>query len=321
MWKNFLLLLFFFTTGFSLQAQYTETINTNRPGNSQGAFSVGTRVLQLETGINFGNETHEILKNDTDLFGVDYTLRFGYFSESLEFSILGKFLSSNDKTTVGGVTQENKFSNFKSNTFGAKYLIFDPLKSNLKDKVNVYSWKKNHNFKWKNLLPAVAVYAGLNVVPKDNPYLGVHEKNISPQLALITQHNYKSWVFVMNFIGDKLTSNEQNRLIGIFTLTHALNKNFSLFGEYQFIKNDFYSDDYARAGAAFLINSNFQLDISGLINFKDTPSKWQVATGLSYRLDMHTENEHIIRRESYKGEQNKEAEVKLIKKVEKENEK
>ena len=31
-------------------AQYTDVINSNRPGSSQSAFSVGTKVLQFELG-------------------------------------------------------------------------------------------------------------------------------------------------------------------------------------------------------------------------------------------------------------------------------
>ena len=38
-----------------LNSQYTETINSNRPGSSQGAFSVGKNVLQFETGFKNNN--------------------------------------------------------------------------------------------------------------------------------------------------------------------------------------------------------------------------------------------------------------------------
>ena len=41
--------LFLILLNFSLlNSQYTETINSNRPGLSQGAFSVGKDVLQFE---------------------------------------------------------------------------------------------------------------------------------------------------------------------------------------------------------------------------------------------------------------------------------
>ena len=34
----------------TVHAQYTDVINSNRPGASQSAFSVGTKVLQFEVG-------------------------------------------------------------------------------------------------------------------------------------------------------------------------------------------------------------------------------------------------------------------------------
>ena len=48
----------FFVTALCANAQYTETINTNNPGRSQGAFSVGTGVVQLESSLFYRAEEH-----------------------------------------------------------------------------------------------------------------------------------------------------------------------------------------------------------------------------------------------------------------------
>jgi len=48
-----------------------------------------------------------------------------------------------------------------------------------------------------------------------------------------------------------------------------------------------------RGGGAYLITKNLQVDVSGLINFKDTPSRWNIATGISWRLDLHKKDEKI----------------------------
>ena len=58
--RSKILFLFLFVS-ISVFAQYTETINSNRPGFSQGAFSVGKDVLQFETGFGLGKEEHSIL--------------------------------------------------------------------------------------------------------------------------------------------------------------------------------------------------------------------------------------------------------------------
>ena len=276
----------------NLHAQYTETINSNRPGQSQGAFAVGTNVIQLETGPYFGNDEHSGLGTDTDIWGVDYQLRYGLLFERLELNLTGAFESQSIFRDFLGTVTESSIRNFKSNTIGAKYLIFDPYVSLEEDKPNLYSWKANRRFKWKNLIPAISIYAGANFSFGDNPYLFEGEGKFSPKAAIITQNNWGRWVLVMNLIADKL-SEDFRSYTGIITVTHTLNPNLAIFGEYQGIKGDIYADDILRAGGAYLIGNNFQFDVSGLINFKDTPSKWQVAAGVSYRLDLHKVDEFL----------------------------
>lgn len=286
---SFLLLLLCATA----QAQYTETINSNRPGASQGAFSVGTGVLQLEAGGYFGNDNHVLRRSDTDIFGVDYSLRFGLFFEALEISLNGAFQAETTTIRIGAEDVEFNRSNFRSNTLGLKYMVFDPFRSIAPDKPNLYSWKANQRFKWKTLIPAVAVYAGANFSFGENPYIYEGEGNITPKVALITQHNWTgSWVLVMNFIADKV-SEDNPTFAGIFTLTHAFTPKFAGFLEYQGIISNIYADDLARTGVAYLVSDDLQFDISGMLNIKDTPKRWQVAAGVSYRLDMHKQDEFI----------------------------
>ena len=66
---RFLLSLFLILgTSVSVFAQYTEELNSNRPGSSQGAFSVGTNVLQFEGGLNIGKEDHRLIFIETNAF-------------------------------------------------------------------------------------------------------------------------------------------------------------------------------------------------------------------------------------------------------------
>ncbi|CAN5219898.1 transporter [soil metagenome] len=274
-------------------AQYTETINSNRPGASQGAFSVGTNVLQLEAGGYYGNDNHALRRTDTDILGADYSLRYGLFFEALEVSLIGAFQDETTTIRIGANDVDFNRSNFRANTLGLKYMIFDPHVSIAPDKPNLYSWKANQRFKWKTLIPAVAVYAGANFSFGENPYLNPGENNFSPRVALITQNNWQGgWVFVTNIIADKLSEDDPS-FIGIFTLTHTFTQKFAGFAEYQGIISNIYADDIFRAGLAYLAFDDLQVDISGLLNFKDTPSRWQVAAGLSYRFDMHKQDEFL----------------------------
>tara|TARA_R100001230_G_C5679681_1_gene186183 strand:- start:556 stop:1527 length:972 start_codon:yes stop_codon:yes gene_type:complete len=274
-------------------AQYTEMINTNRPGGSQGAFSVGTNVLQFETGFSYGKEKHELLKTETNGFAIDYSVRYGFWKERLEVSIMGEFQSNTVTDNRSAVAREYGLSNFKSNTIGAKYLIYDPYRKRELKGPNLYSWKANNKTQWADLIPAISIYAGANFDSADNPFTPETESTISPKFLLATQNNFiGGWVFVTNIIVDRVTT-EFPTYGYIVTLTHATNRYFSVFLENQGFKSDFYSDQLLRGGAAALINQNLQVDLSLTYSFKDTPSKFYGRAGLAYRFDMHNKDEYL----------------------------
>ncbi|WP_194850438.1 transporter [Nonlabens antarcticus] len=279
--------LFLFGFNTPAIAQYTETINTNNPGRSQGAFAVGTDVIQVEGSAFYRSEDHELLNYQRDITGMAFQLRYGLLWEELEISYFGTFNSVNETLNQGFGSVDRTFSNFSRSTLGAKYLVFDPIKKWGKREVNIRSWRDNRRIKWKDLIPAVSVYAGVNFDLSDtNSLLPQDIAKISPRVELITQHNFGPWVFVMNFIGDRV-STDVPTYEGIFTLTHAIDGRWAVFGEYQTLISDFYSDDIARGGVAYLIDRQWQVDASAAVNFKETPSLYQVNVGMSYRLDFH----------------------------------
>ncbi len=277
---------------FTLAAQYTEMINTNQPGGSQGAFSVGKNVLQFETGATIGKEKHSLLNTETDLLNIDYSVRYGVWKEELEVSLMGSFQRTNIDYTLGSAP-DNTFSNFKSNTLGVKYLLYDPYRKRELEGPNLYSWKKNNRFQWEDLIPAISVYAGANFDFADNPLLATPDSSISPKVVLSTQNNWVGgFVFVTNIFADRITTDFPTYGY-IVTLTHATNRYFSVFIENQGFKSDFYSDQILRGGAAALINQDLHVDLSLSINFKDTPSLFYGRIGVAYRFDMHDSDEYI----------------------------
>ena len=105
---------------------------------------------------------------------------------------------------------ENYYENynrkaFKQSTVGAKYLIYDPNK-NYEEKIDVLSWKNNHKFKFRSLLPAVGIYAGMNLNLTNNEFSFPSDPKISPKAMLITQNQLGRSVFVTNIIADKSLS-------------------------------------------------------------------------------------------------------------------
>ena len=280
-------------TSFKTYSQYTDVINSNRPGVSRSVFSVGTNVLQFEIGPYIMSEKRTPFPNyDISGFGVDFTARYGLLWEELELNIEGTY-QNDTKTSFSstGIPTEDPRSNFKFLTLGAKYLLYDPYKNSENDKPNLYSWKANHRFKWSSLIPAVSVYAGANYDTKNNPYTAQGIEGFSPKVMIATQNNFAGgWVFVVNLIKDRIGT-DQSDFQYILTLTHSFSPKWVIFGETQGIQSDFYADNLFRFGGAYLWSKDFQLDTALTFNTKDTPSVFSVNFGASYRFDFHKDKE------------------------------
>ena len=273
---HFLLLLLAATAA---SAQYTDVINSNRPGESMSGFSVGKTVIQVETGAFAIQEKHRLLDTESTGVGMDLSLRWGLFLEQLEFNLELQYQYDSYQTTLATTNR----SALRQTNIGAKYLIYDPYK-NYEEKVNIYSWKANHRFKWRQFIPAVGVYAGANL-NFNNPYTFDTDPTISPKLMLITQNQFSGgFVVVSNIIADKVTTDYPSYGY-ILTITKGINEKWSAFIENQGFKSDYYSDAIIRTGAAYLIRENMQLDASIGFNLKDTPSLLTGGIGFSWRFD------------------------------------
>ncbi|AWA30709.1 hypothetical protein HYN48_11770 [Flavobacterium magnum] len=273
----FLLLSFFGAK--SISAQYTDVINSNRPGKSLSAFSVGKSVFQAEGGLSGFVEKHKLLATDTNGIDADLSLRWGLFYEQLEFMFDLQYQYDAYNTPLGS---ENR-SALRQTVIGAKYLFYDPNK-NYEEKPNLKSWKASHKFKWREFIPAVAAYAGVNL-NFDNPFTFETDPAVSPKLMVITQNQFSGgYVFVTNIIADKVTSDFPSYGL-ILTLTKGITEKWSAFIENQNYKSDYYSDALLRGGAAYLIKENIQLDASVTFNMKETPSVFSGGIGLSWRFD------------------------------------
>ncbi len=302
--KYILAFLFVLSASFNGLAQYTETINSNRPGASQGAFSVGRQVVQAEAGVDFGNDSHRLLLTDTDIFGINLGLRYGLLIEQLELSGNLRY-QINQVGFTSGTAPDDVLQGLETAQLGAKYLVYDPYKYET-DEVNLYSYHANFKFKWRTLIPAVSVYASAVFDFTTNPFIPIIEDGISPSASIITQHNWGRWVWVNNIIYDRITTDFPS-YAWITTMTHSFNPRISGFAEFQLVNGDLYADQIGRLGGAYLITKDFQVDVSGLFNFKDTPSRWNVGLGVSYRFDFHDKDQQLEIKDGGKGNAQKQS--------------
>ena len=319
---SFLLLLL----PFALSAQYTDVINSNRPGQSVSAYAVGKNVVQAEVGLSFEQQDHADFNTESKIIGSELSLRYGLFFENLEINYEGTFVSQNIDFLNFGTSERR--SDFTRNRLGLKYLVYDPFKNPEANKPNLYSWRANHKFQWKNLLPAISVYGGATFNLGENPFF-IEDPTLSYRAMVATQSRLTPrWVLITNIAYDRI-STDFPELNYIISVSHAFrNPKWSIFGEHQGIDSDRYSDALFRSGIAHLFTPNFQVDASIGVSIKNTPSRYFANAGLSYRLDFHKDqliqvkdedSEPKIKKDAWKGKTNKKEKRKKKKRKKKKN--
>ena len=275
--KSLFLLLF----PLFLSAQYTDVINSNRPGRAVSAYAVGKNVVQAEMGLLYEQQDDASLLTDSNILGIDFAFRYGLLFEQLEIIWEGSYITQNITFTDLGT------NDFSRNRLGLKYLIFDPFKNPENNKPNLYNWRANNVFHLKDLIPAVSLYAGATFNLGDNPFY-VGDPVASPRAAVATQSRlFPRFVLISNIAYDRIGTDFPEWSYAV-SVTHAFrNPKWSVFLENQGISSDRYSDMLLRTGVAHLSNENFQADFHIGSNFKNSPSRIFAVLGFSYRLDFH----------------------------------
>ena len=282
----------FLLSGYFSWGQYTEVINSNRPGLAVSAYALGSNVLQAEVGLFYEQQDHSRLNTDSEIIGSDFALRYGLYFETLELTYEGTYIRQD--ITFNNLNQSGVRSDFTRNRIGLKLLVFDPYKDPKRNKPNLYSWRANNLFQMKNLIPAVSLYGGATFNVGDNPFYP-EDPLLSYRGMIATQSRLTpKMVLIGNFAYDRIGTDfpEMSYLVSI---SHSLrNARWSIFIENQGIQSDRYSDVLLRTGFAHLFNPNFQVDFNLGASFKTTPSRLFVSTGFSYRLDFH--QDRVIRK-------------------------
>jgi hypothetical protein len=296
---------------FAALSQYTDVINSNRPGLSVSAYAIGKGVIQAEAGFSYESQNHADISRDASILGADLSLRYGLLFEELELNWEGTYENQNITFTELGFSDSR--TNFSRNRLGLKYLIYDPYKNPERNKPNLYSWRANYLFQMRNLIPAISVYAGANFVLGDNPFYP-EDPTVSPRVMVATQSKLTPrFVLITNIAYDRIGTDFPEWNYTISLSRSFRNPKWSAFVENQGIQSDRYSDILFRGGIAHLFSENFQADISLGGSIKSTPSRIFGGAGLSYRLNYHKDtpiaiedqNSKNIKRNSMKRKQKK----------------
>ena len=298
--------LFLFCIKISL-AQYTEVINSNRPGFSSSPFSLGTKVYQIEGGLFYDNVNHvnyydqineETIAYGSKAFGSDITFRTGQFLEQLEF-ILDFAFQNEERNYTNPTVYSASGLGVSELTIGAKYLVYRPTYRDLSKEIR--SWKARHRFDTKRLIPAVGVYAGFNTNLLSEMY--VNPYGVSGKFGIFTQNDFTNkFVFIMNFIMDNAFT-DQSENSYILTATYAFSERWSGFLENQGVfRNNVPNDFQAGLGGVYLFSKNLQIDVSfRYIIDERSDFSYLAGAGMSWRLDRHKDK--IIKNKVNNGEE------------------
>ncbi len=273
----------------NINAQYTEIINSKRPGLSESPYGVGTDVLQVEGGFFYGKSQTKTDNSLIDPFGASIFLRYGKFMEKLEVNANIAY-QQNHLYFVDDNIPSTKISGVSQLTIGAKYMIFQ---QEFQDKSKeIRSWKKRTAFDKKRLIPSIGVYAGVNTNFLADGY---KDEKISYKGAVLLQNDFSDrLVLITNIIADNITS-DFSVYSYILTMTYAMNYRWSIFVENEgnFYKN-FNNDFQIGAGVAYLFTRDLQVDAAFRTTFSSTESALVGSVGASYRFDWHQDKEIMV---------------------------
>jgi hypothetical protein len=262
-------------------------------------------------------------------------LRSGLFFERLELNIDMSVRNENRDVILNladKVNNKNYSSSFNTSSFGlnkfnvgAKFLVYKPTYTDKSKEIR--SWKARHRFDFKRLIPAVAVYAGINtnmilddlhkdayiqsfiddynnheLEPEDIP-LNIPEinSNIGARFAIFTQNDLSNqWILLMNFIAEQVFTDYMEGSFIMTTTYTFLDKRWSVFGEGQLFyrtQNGVPNDYQFGAGLVYLFNKNMQIDLSGrMILDERGDNTYQINSGVSWRMDKH--HDKIIKKKA-----------------------
>lgn len=272
-------------------SQYTEVINSKRPGFAESPFAVGSKVYQIEGGLFYQRNDNPNFFTKKKSLGMDLFLRSGFISEKLEINANFKLQKDNvlNNVVTGSTYDIGGISQF---TIGAKYLFYMPKYKDPSKEIR--SWKAKLAFDWKRLIPSVGFYAGLNTNLLSSDYKG---PSLSPKAVILLQNDFsQDLILVTNFVGDHLTIKENRTLGYITTLTYSISPNFSMFGEHQGMFTRYTKYYEVGGGLAYLFNKDFQLGLNLRTDSQFDYLNIYGGLGLSYRIDRHKDK--VIRTKS-----------------------
>jgi len=246
-------LLFAFSTYYSAYAQYSETIVSDRPGQSNSPNTVGKLVLQIQSGPQFDGRSADNYK--AKVFSWPAVVRFG-ITDKIEVNTLWGY--QNVKVDV--LDWDYRANGINLSDFGLRFNIFEETNSAPSLGFEAYYVTKIKSEDFNQDYPA----ARFNLMA-------------SKSLTDI-------WTITSN-LGVNFDSNGGGAE-GFYTLnlSMGLSDELAVYVEnYGYFTSSSYNT-YFDFGCGYLLNNNLQLDLYGGLGRNNETFSYMVSTGISYRI-------------------------------------
>lgn len=276
-----LFVISFFIGSVTVFAQYTEVINSNKPGFSESPYSVGKGVYQFESNVFLRNTAITSTFSKPQSLGIDLLFRTSFFLDKLELN--AQLTYQKDKVAFKNIFTSQYFTSGLSNmTIGAKYLVYQQA---YKDKSKeIRSWKRKNAFDLARLIPSVAVYLGMNTDFVND----IHKTgSITPKIGLLLQQNLtQDFNVITNFYYNNIGT-DFAQYSYIITLTQSFSNRWSAFFENQMVFQKDQDNLDLGAGLAYLYSRNLQFNTSARLLFEGKTQGYYAGLGVSYRINKH----------------------------------
>ena len=277
----FIVFLFSFS---SIYCQYTDVINSNKPGFSESPYSVGTGIYQFESNIFFRNTSIEPTFTRPQSLGIDLLFRTSFFLEKLEINAQVSY--QRDKVAFKNIFTSSYFdSGLSKVTLGAKYLVYEQKYEDKSKEVR--SWRRRNAFDKKRLIPSVAIYAGVN-----SGFVGDFYKNggLSPKVGVLLQNNLTNDFNLITNVFYDYIGTDFSEISYIVTATQNFSDRWSAFIENQGQFQKKQTNSNIGLGLAYLFNKNLQINASGRFLLEGNAQGFYTGLGVSYRLNRHQDS-------------------------------
>lgn len=239
---------------FSGFSQFNETIRSGRPGQSIGPFTVGARVMQIQSGVDvygFENEGNDLIGHG---FVHNTVVRYGLL-ERLELSGLFDYRDESWKSN----TVEQEANGLSAFDLGGRYAFYDG----------------------GGAIPSMGFQIRIRLPILSEDYKIDH---IGPRFVFVTGQKLSNTFTLTTNWGVNWNGVDSNG-----TAFYVVNLSFPISGKWGgFVENygeisggDF--DSRFDAGLAYLGNNDLQFDVLGGFGGNDGVNDYFIGTGFSWR--------------------------------------